>query len=647
MPITLSLLRARRLHAGCLRRRSVAFSWPMALWLLLACQPFSATGAPPATRPPNVVLLVADDLGWNDLGCYGRTDQRTPQLDALAAQGVRFTAATSAGSVCSPSRAAMLTGQHPARLNLTTFLPGRPPAHADRLLSPTINQHLPEGVATLADQLKSLGYRSVFLGKWHLGGAGQGPLTRGFDAAIAGSANPGQESPEGGKGELGNAQAAVDFIDAHQASHAAEPFLLTIGFNSPHIPLAAPQRLIDANSTSFNPLYAAVVEGLDTAVGKILAALDRHGLADTTLVVFTSDNGGLHVPEGSPLPATHNTPFRAGKGFLYEGGLRVPLIVRLPGRSTPGRTVDSPVSTGDILPTICHLSGAAQPAPCDFLSFLPLLSVEEAAERPERPLFWHQPHATNQGGRPAGAIRVGDWKLIEHYEDGRLELFNLAIDPGEQADRRADEPSRVAALRGRLEAWRRDVGARGMKANGQFSPQAWRACYVDTDVSTLRAAPTAIEMAPGLEAWRSAMQAAASEGPRSGDHFFVLEARDAQVEGRKLQYETPPEKDTLGFWVDASDSAHWDLSVTTAGRYRVGVLQGCGSGNGGSTVEISAGASALTFIVEATGHFQAFVPRNVGEIDLQTGPNQIRVRAVHKQGGAVMDLRRVSLERIE
>ena len=596
----------------------------------------------PEKRPPNVVLLVADDLGSNDLGCYGRKDQHTPALDRLASDGVLFKTAYSSASVCSPSRAALLSGQHPARLNLTAFLPGRSERSSHRLLAPVIAQHLPDGVLTLAALLKTKGYASMCIGKWHLGGKEHGPIESGFDQSVVGHSNPGAESPAGGKGELRDAAEAVAFIESHKES----PFLLYVAFNSPHIPLAAPSKLVERHAQAFHPTYAAAIESLDSSVGQIMAALERNQLAADTLLVFTSDNGGLHVPEGGDASPTFNRPFRAGKGFLYEGGIRVPLIMRLPGVCPPGLVVDAPVSLGDLVPTICHLAGAAAPQPCDFQDISPLLVTTPDPRPPVRSLFWHQPHYTNQGGRPAGAIREGDWKLIEHYEDGRLELFNLAQDSGEEHDVSDQDPARVAAMRGRLEAWRRSVSARNMSSNPDFNKKQWAACYTATDVSLLKPAATAVEMLPALVDWRRAMVDQTSDQTVGRDSFLLLKAQDAKIEGQKLCYEAQPEKDTLGCWVNPADTAAWDITLAEPGVYRITLLVGCGNGNGGSTVGVSAGEKAIEFTVKETGHFQRFVPIEAGQLSLVAGKNRLVVRPVVKKAAAVMDLRNIQLERV-
>jgi len=287
------------------------------------------------------------------------------------------------------------------------------------------------------------------------------------------------------------------------------------------------------------------------------------------------------------------------------------------------------------------------PAPktLDFQDISPLLfDSKPPADAAKRPLFWHQPHYMNQGGRPGGVVREGDWKLIEQYEDGSLELYDLAKDPSEQTDLAAAEPARVAALRGKLEAWRRSVGAEPTKANPNFDRAAWEACFVKTDATRLRALPTSEAMRPVLADWRKAMNDATTEGPNA---LIFLEARDAQVKAVKMKYEEPPQKDTLGFWVNQADTASWTFNAPKAGTYRVTVLQGCGKGNGGSVVALDTAKGSCEFTVEETGHFQRFVPREVGKLTLVAGENTLTVRPVKKAKAAVMDLRRVILERVE
>jgi arylsulfatase A len=449
---------------------------------------------------PNVVFILADDLGVNDLGCYGRKDHRTPNLDRLAREGVRFTAAYAAQSVCSPTRAALMTGKAPARLHLTTFLPGRPDCDSQKLLHPKINPQLPLSEKTLAEHLKAAGYATACVGKWHLGSKGFLPTDQGFDLYHAGQANTKPSESEGGKGEYNLTAKAIQFIEDNRD----RPFFLYLPHNNPHIPYAAQEGRMKANASAFEPAYAAVIETLDDAVGRVLAKLDELKLTEKTLVVFTSDNGGLHVPEGPHDRVTHNTPCRAGKGYLYEGGIRVPQIVRWPGRVPAGKEIDTPVVTTDWLPTLLEFVGEKPPSGLDGVSLSPLLAGKGRLE--ERALFWHLPHYTNQGGRPSGAARLGRWKLVEQYEDDSAELFDLVNDPGETKDLSAAESKRATELRGRLAAWLKQTEAQRNEPNPKFDAALHRPLYVELDPS--RYDPTKAEQLDRMKAWRKAMNAA-------------------------------------------------------------------------------------------------------------------------------------------
>ncbi len=452
-------------------------------------------------RPPNVLFILADDLGINDLSCYGRKDQATPRLDRLAAEGMRFTSAYCAQPICSPSRAAIMSGLAPARLHITTFLPGRGDAPSQKLLHPKINQQLALEHITLSEHLKSAGYATACIGKWHLGGAGFGPKEQGFDVVHAGKPNTSPTADEGGKGEYDLTGHAIDFIRANKD----KPFFLYLPHNNPHIPLAAKPELIAKFNESFNPTFAAVVNTLDDSVGRLLDALDELKLHDNTLVIFTSDNGGVHLPELKEDAPTHNTPFRAGKGYLYEGGLRIPLIVRLPKVVPAGRVIDAPVINTDWLPTILDFCSVPFDASkSDGASLAPLLKGGSLAARP---LLWHFPHYNNQGGRPAGAIRIGTWKLIEHYEDRRSELFNLATDRAEEHDLSAKDPKRVAVMEAELAAWQASVGAQSNSPNPDFDPAWHKRLYQDFDSSRLKPDGTAAAMREKLASWRAGMDA--------------------------------------------------------------------------------------------------------------------------------------------
>lgn len=307
-----------------------------------------ASSAFAQSRPPNIVVVLIDDYGWADTGSYGSTYHRTPNLDALAARGMRFTDAYAAAPVCSPTRAALMTGKHPARLHLTDWLPGRRDLPAQKLARPNISHELPLAETTLAEALKSAGYATAHIGKWHLGGAGFGPENQGFDLNIAGDHTgtplsyfapyqnngrvmPGLETAPQGEYLPDRLTAEAErFIERNRE----KPFFLYFSHYSVHIPMKAKAELI-AKYRSLprpergqnNPVYAAMIESVDESVGRLTRKLEQLGISDNTLFIFTSDNGGLATPEGPDTPATDNSPLRAGKGYLYEGGIRVPLIV--------------------------------------------------------------------------------------------------------------------------------------------------------------------------------------------------------------------------------------------------------------------------------------------------------------------------------
>src|SRR6476620_11789672 len=345
-----------------------------------------------AADKPNFVLIFADDLGINDLSCYGRKDQSTPNLDRMAAEGMRFTCGYCSQPICSPSRAGILTGETPGRLHLTTFLPGRPDAKSQMVLHPKINMQLPLEEKTIAEYLKDAGYTSACIGKWHLGNAGFGPQEQGFDVAYASPANTTPSATEGGKGEYDHTSQALKFIDDNKD----KPFFLYVPYNTPHIPLAAKEELIAKNKNSFFPTYAAMMETMDDCVGLILKKLKDLNLDEKTVVIFTSDNGGLSVLEFPGGPSTYNAPYRGGKGYVYEGGLREPTIIRWPGKIKPA-VIDTPIIHLDFVPTLLKLAGITAPSGLDGMDISPLLLG--TASTPARKFFWHFPHYNNQGGR--------------------------------------------------------------------------------------------------------------------------------------------------------------------------------------------------------------------------------------------------------
>jgi len=464
--------------------------------------PVGHAAEPSKPRPPNILFILCDDLGINDLHCYGRQDHHTPNLDRLASQGMRFTSAYCAQPICSPSRAAILTGKAPARLHLTTYLPGRPDCMTQKVLHPEIELQVPLTEKMLPRYFKQAGYVSAAIGKWHVGGKGFEPLDHGFDMYHPGQANTTPSATEGGKGEYDLMAFAERFIETNRD----RPFLVYLAHNAPHIPYDAQKWRIENNSKAFEPVYAAVIETVDDTVGRLMAKLEALKLSENTVVVFTSDNGGLHVPEGPHPKITHNTPYRAGKGFVYEGGLRIPLIVRWSGHVPAGKVVDDPVINTDWLPTLLELAGQPAPGGLDGVSFASCLTGH--GHLPQRRFFWHFPHYTNQGSRPSGAMRDGRWMLVEYYDGEKAELYNLGTDPGEKLDVARQQPDRVESMRAALRVWREEIHAQSNQPNPNFDPEKARALYVDVDASRFEPAKADAAQWQTMWTWRTNMNAA-------------------------------------------------------------------------------------------------------------------------------------------
>jgi arylsulfatase A-like enzyme len=419
---------------------------------------------------PNVVLILVDDLGWTDVGCYGSDFYRTPHIDRLARDSVRFTQAYSACTVCSPTRASILTGKYPARLHVTDWIPGLVPANP-KLLPPDWLKHLPLDEVTIARVLKDAGYATASIGKWHLGDKAYYPEKFGFDRNVAGTGAAAPKSyfapwniPTLAEGRPGDyltdrlADEAVRFIDENKA----RPFFLYLPHFGVHKPTQGKPDVVARararrrpGQTLVNAAYAAQVESVDDAVGRVRAKLTEAGLADRTVFIFASDNGG-HIP------TTSNRPLRAGKASCYEGGVRVPLIVLWPGVTAAGAECATPVMSIDFYPTILEIAGIADAAGRrpDGESLAPLLRRTGGLARTD--LYWHYPHYQlyqQEGTTPYGAIRSGDWKLIEFYDDMRVELYDLHDDLGEHKDLALEQPRKADELRRRLHAWRESVGA--------------------------------------------------------------------------------------------------------------------------------------------------------------------------------------------
>lgn len=476
-------------------------SWPAAALLTVTLFLITAFVEPvrEARRAkPNILFILVDDLGWTDIGAFGSTFYETPNVDALAQKGVKFTNAYAACPVCSPTRASIMTGKHPARTKTTDWFGAPQPATVGKhwtqnkpLLPAAYDENMALNETTLAEALKSEGYRTFIAGKWHLGETPEyWPEMQGFDINKGGysSGSPrgkGYFAPydnprltDGPPGESLTdrlASETVSFIRQHKDG----PFFAYLSLYSVHTPLQAPQELIDKYTEKKKrlgledkwgkedqqkvrlnqclPVYGAMVESMDMAVGKVLTALRENAIEEETIVVFTSDNGGLSTAEGQP---TANLPLRGGKGWLYEGGIRVPMVMYWPGGGKAGRVSDQPVVSTDFYPTLLEMAGLPlRPLQHqDGVSFAPALKGKKVARGP---LYWHYPHYGNQGGSPGSAVRDGDWKLIEWFEEGRgLALFNLKTDPGEQTNIAKTNPAKVAELQTKLNEWRRTVAAR-------------------------------------------------------------------------------------------------------------------------------------------------------------------------------------------
>ena len=457
-------------------------------------------------RPPNYLVIVVDDLGYADVGinnpdCF----YETPHIDAFAATAMRFTDGYAANPVCSPTRYSLITGRYPSRVDATNFFSG---VRAGTYRPAPLVDNMPLEEITLPQMLKKKDYATFFAGKWHLGESeSYYPHKRGFDINIGGYKKGGpytggryfapfknpqikEESPDGEHLPTRLARETSDFIE----SNKDKPFLAYLSFYSVHTPLMGRPDLVkkyEAKAKAIsgkefgteeqvigkNPhkvrilqnhaIYGAMVEAMDEAVGSVLAQLEKSGVADNTVVIFTSDNGGLSTSEGSP---TSNLPLRGGKGWIYEGGIRVPWIVRYPGVTKAGTVSSEPICSIDLYPTLAKASNIAYNHEVDGVDLAPAL---KGVPLSERNLYWHYPHYSNQGGIPGGVIRQGDLKLVERYEDGRVHLYNLQEDIGEQNDLAAKHPEKVKAMRADLHQWYQKVDAKFLRAK-KNGPEPWR-----------------------------------------------------------------------------------------------------------------------------------------------------------------------------
>jgi arylsulfatase A-like enzyme len=450
-----------------------------------------------AKSKPNFVFILIDDMGWADTGCYGSTFYETPNIDKLATQGMRFTHAYAAGSVCSPTRASILSGKHPARVEITDWIGSKAKG---KLLPPIDRDEMPFEEVTIAEALKKAGYATGFIGKWHLGADPYLPENQGFDINIGGDeygAPPSYFYPYKGRNrkvpDLGDGKPdeyltdrltdeSLTFIEQHQD----EPFFLYLSHYAVHTPLQSkpdllekykakaeklpsldPAFLPEGNGRSLtrarqdNPVFAGMVESTDKSVGRVMQKLKELDLEKNTIVIFMSDNGGLSTLLKSRRTwPTCNLPLRAGKGWLYEGGIREPLIIKWPDVVKPDTECDEVVTSTDFYPTILQMAGLdlMPEQHKDGVSMMPLLKQTGTIDR--KAIYWHYPHYHGSGNVPSGAVRAGDYKLIEWYEDGSVELYDLSKDIGEKTNLVDEMPEKTKQLKEMLHNWRNQINAK-------------------------------------------------------------------------------------------------------------------------------------------------------------------------------------------
>ena len=454
---------------------------------------------------PNIIFILIDDMGWMDLGCYGSSFNETPCLDRMAQQGIRFTDAYAASPVCSPARASIMTGKYPSRIPITNYIAGM---EKGKMLSAPYLFYLPHQETTLASALKEGGYATWHVGKWHLGQRDYWPDRHGFEVNVGGCHlghppsyfSPYQNPvlPDGPKGEYLTDRLTDEAISLIR-KRDGRPFFLNLWHYAVHAPIQVrpewttkykakaealgldpskalavgehfpcehkkDQRVVRRLFQS-DPSYAAMVQNLDWNVGRVLATLEEEGIANETIVIFTSDNGGLSTTEGSP---TCNKPLAEGKGWMYDGGTRDPLLIRWPGVIAPDSVSRMPVTSPDFYPTLLEAAGLP-PRPRQHLDGVNLMPLLRGGEAPQREaIFWHYPHYGNQGGTPGCSIRMGDFKLIRFFEDEHIELYDIQHDVGEEHDLAAERPDVVARLAKALQDWLDQTGARLPQANPDF-----------------------------------------------------------------------------------------------------------------------------------------------------------------------------------
>jgi len=473
------------------------------------------------SKTPNIVFILCDDLGWKDLGTYGSTFYESPNIDKLASQGMKFMDAYASSTVCSPSRSSIMTGDYPVNTGITDWIVGmqntQGPRPEQKLVPPQFSFNLPTGEETIAQNLKKQGYDTFFAGKWHLGiESSSWPKAKGFDENFGGWAagNPryagmgGYFSPyhnpklkDGPKGEFLTDRLTTETINfIKRKAKQGKPFFADLSFYAVHEPIEAKQKYIDKfkqkahqqgldtlrqfiqdttdnhpgwmpnwkeRMVQSNPVYAGLIYSVDENVGRVMNALKELGIEDNTIVVFTSDNGGLSTGGGSP---TTNYPLRYGKGWAYEGGIRIPLIIKWPGVAQPGSVSHFPVVNTDIYPTFSQIASSSDKAEQekDGVSLVPLLKGEKKID--QSTIYWHYPHYHGAGATPVSSIRQGDWKLLQFYNDNHIELYNLRTDIEERRDLKDTYPDIAAKLLQKLNQWRSSENAKVPTINPHYNP---------------------------------------------------------------------------------------------------------------------------------------------------------------------------------
>ena len=445
-------------------------------------------------KKPNVILFLVDDMGWTDLGSFGSDLYQSPNIDKLASEGVTFTNSYSSCTVCSPTRASIITGKYPARLHLTDWIEGHKYPWA-KLKVPDWTMYIEAKEYTLAEAFRDAGYKTAHFGKWHLGEKEETwPENHGFDVNVGGwnKGAPNLRKSEGQNGYFspyGNPRLKDGYEGEYLTERLAnevcnyigenndKPFFINLWFYNVHLPLQAKQvkiekykSLIDSTARHQNPTYAAMVEHTDDAIGKVIAKLKELGLYDNTIILFSSDNGGL-IGNSKRL-ITNNSPLKKGKGDIYEGGTRIPTIIRLPKGIEKGKVIEVPIISMDYYPTLIDLAGIrnkkTQKQIMDGKSLVPLIIDNEKLDR--KALYWHYPHYHQEGAVPYSAVRIGDWKLIENFETNSFELYNLKKDIGEKNNLFKKESEKAAELMAALKKWRKDLSVQYATPNENYIP---------------------------------------------------------------------------------------------------------------------------------------------------------------------------------